>query len=111
MHARTDEACWVALAGCQGQAQHHQGAPGHILAQEVLRGAADDDGRLLVLVGLHVDPHPVPDVVADPDLAAAHRVPRHVAGAPVNDDLALVHRVAAAVLRVAVHDDPRPVHE
>ena len=57
-------------------AQKQNDSTGHIFPEKVPGLAADDDGRQLVLEGLHVDAHAVSHVAAHHDPAAAHGVIR-----------------------------------
>ncbi len=87
------------------QAQHDDGPPRLVLAEEAARFAADHNQRLVLAVGLHVDADAVARVAPDEDFAAAHRVPRGVSAGAFHHNGAGVHGVAGLVLRVALHAD------
>jgi len=110
VHARADvlPGHWRGLAA---QPQHHEYAPGHVFAEEVLGRAARDDDRHLVAEGLHVYAYAVAHVAAQEDPAPAHGVADHVAPVAVHHHLARVHGVAHGRLCAAANDHLRPVHE
>ena len=84
------------------QSQHKDRAACLIFPQKAPRPAANDDHRLLVLIGLHVDACPIARVALDIDLAAPHGIARRVAHAAADHDGTAVHRIAYGVLCVAV---------
>ena len=84
------------------QSQHQDRTACLIFPQKAPRPAANDDHRLLVLIGLHVDAGPIARVALDIDLAAPHGIARRVTHAAADHDGAAVHRIAYGVLRVAV---------
>ena len=92
-------------AGAIGKPQNDDNAAGLIFSQKAAGLAADDHDRLLVTVGLHVDPRTVSGVPLHIQLAAPHGIARGVADAAADDDAARVHGVAHGVLCVAAHLD------
>ena len=73
----------------------------HVFAQKASRIAADDDGRRLLAVFLHVDAHAPTAAVAHQNATAAHAVARRIAHAAMDDNVAIVHGVGNLILRVA----------
>ena len=91
------------FASLHTQSQQHNGAPGHILAQEGTGIATDHQHRLHLFKLLHMDPAAAGHIGLYKDLTVPHTIAHSVAGVAVNDDLAAVHRVAHCVLAVAKH--------
>lgn len=85
--------------------QHDDHAACLVLAEEAAAFAADDDGRTLFPVLLHVDAGTIACVAFDINRAAAHGVAHGIADIAVHNDLARIHGVAHGVLCVAVDGD------
>ena len=85
------------------QAQHQNQPAGLVFAQKAAGPPADDDHRLMLLIGFHVYPGAVARIVPDKYLTAPHGVPRSVAGAAVDHDASGTHGVAHRVLCIAVY--------
>ena len=80
--------------------QHHNGSPGLVFSKKAAGSAANDQNRVFLLVGLHVDSGSVPGVPADEDLSSPHGIARGIAHIPVDHDPACVHGVPHRVLGV-----------
>src|SRR5699024_2045412 len=101
-HPRAAEG-YDGAAGLPAETQQHNGAARLVLPQKAAAPAADDNGRHLLLVLLHVDTAAVARVPLDVDGAAPHGVACGVPAGAVDDDFPAVHGVAGGVLGVAEH--------
>src|SRR5699024_5087059 len=75
----------------QTDAEHHNQAAGQVFTQKRACTRANDQNRLVILVGLHVDACTVAHIVTNENASSAHSVARRVAAPSMYHDLTGVH--------------------
>ncbi len=93
------------------QAEHYDQPASHVLAEEVLCIAADDQHGAKLPVFLHVYGGAVAHPVADEYPPSPHAHGHDIPGPAVHHYQTAVHGVPHSVLGVAVHGDAGSVHE
>ena len=70
MHSVANKFRCMTRSSIEIQSQPDQNAPRHILSEEILSRAADDQHRFFILILFHVDARPVAHVVPDKNFAS-----------------------------------------